>query len=98
MTRMSDRRFVWGLRVVAGVVGVLSLALASQAELSPREYRRMQREAHEEVRIEVFERLLRRPESFEVRYQSLSGSQMKLVRALGRALTRASPRFVYSVA
>ena len=53
MTRMSDRRFVWGLRVVAGVVGVLSLALASQAELSPREYRRMQREAPEEVRIEV---------------------------------------------
>ena len=53
MTRMFDRRCVWGLRVVAGVVGFLSLALAVQAELPPREYRRMQREAPEEVRIHV---------------------------------------------
>jgi hypothetical protein len=53
MTRMFDTRCVWGLRVVAGVVGFLSLALAVQAELPPREYRRMQREAPEEVKIEV---------------------------------------------
>ena len=53
MTRMFDKRCVWGLRVVAGVVGFLSLALAVQAELPPREYRRMQREAPEEVRIHV---------------------------------------------
>jgi len=53
MTRMFDTRCVWGLRVVAGVVGFLSLALAVQAELPPREYRRMQREAPEELKIEV---------------------------------------------
>jgi hypothetical protein len=53
MTRMFDTRCVWGLRVVAGVVGLLSLALAAQAELPPREYRRMQREAPEELRIHV---------------------------------------------
>ena len=44
-----------------------------------------------ELRIEAFERLLRRPESFELKHQALSGAQMKLVRALGRALARSSP-------
>jgi hypothetical protein len=53
MTRLFDRRLVWGLRVVSGVAGLLCLAMVASAELSPREYRRMQREAPEEVRIEV---------------------------------------------
>ena len=43
------------------------------------------------MRIEAFERLLRRPESFELKHQALSGAQMKLVRALGQALARSSP-------
>lgn len=43
-----------------------------------------------ELRIEAFERLLRRPENFELRFQALTGANMKLVKALAQALQGAS--------
>jgi hypothetical protein len=53
MTDVFDRGGVCGLRAVCGLVVLLGLTVAVRAELSPREYRRMQREAPEELRIEV---------------------------------------------
>ena len=53
MTDAFDRGSVWGLRAVCGLVVLLGLSVTIQADLSPREYRRMQREAPEELRIEV---------------------------------------------
>lgn len=43
-----------------------------------------------DLRIEVFERLLRRPESFDIRCHEFSGVQMKMVRTLRRALAEAA--------
>jgi hypothetical protein len=64
---------------------VLSLALAAQAELSPREYRRMQREAPEEVRVEVL-RVVEAPVSERPREREII-VQAKVVR-IGRSAAR----------
>jgi hypothetical protein len=70
MTVVWDRFGVWSLRSVCGLVLVTGLSLAVRADLSEREYRRMQREAPEVVRIEVLgvrERPVReREREFEV--------------------------------
>ena len=70
MTKLFDAGGVWGLRAVCGVVILLGASLAVRADLTPREYRRMQREAPEELRIEVLgvhERPLReREREFEI--------------------------------
>jgi len=70
MTKLFDTGGVWGLRAVCGLVVLLGVSQAVRADLSPREYRRMQREAPEELRIEVLgvhERPLReREREFEI--------------------------------
>ena len=70
MTKLFDVGAVWGLRAVCGVAILLGVSMAVRADLSPREYRRMQREAPEELRIEVLgvhERPLReREREFEI--------------------------------
>jgi hypothetical protein len=69
---MTDRfkPGIWHFQVLCGVFAFLSILPAARGELSPREYRRMQREAPEELRIEVLgvhERPIReREREFEV--------------------------------
>jgi hypothetical protein len=54
MRNVLNRCSVWPVRALSFVV-FFALASATQADLSPREYRRMQREAPEVLRIEVLE-------------------------------------------
>ena len=70
MTRLCEACGLWGLRAVFVVVVFLGVSQVIRADLSPREYRRMQREAPEDLRIEVLavrERPLReREREFEI--------------------------------
>ena len=70
MTKLFDAGCVWGLRAVCGVALLLGVSQAVRADLSPREYRRLQRDSPEELRIEVLgvhERPLReREREFEI--------------------------------
>jgi len=70
MTRLFEACGLWGLRAVCVVVVFLGVSQVVRADLSPREYRRMQRDAPEELRIEVLdvrERPLReREREFEI--------------------------------
>jgi hypothetical protein len=53
MMDMFDRGIVGGLRAVCGLAVLIGLSATVRADLSPREYRRLQRDAPEEFRIEV---------------------------------------------
>ena len=70
MSEMLGRSRVWCLRTVGGLVVVAGLAVTACADLSTREYRRLQRDSPEVVRIEVVnihERAVReREREFEV--------------------------------
>jgi|HubBroStandDraft_6_1064221.scaffolds.fasta_scaffold75665_3 hypothetical protein len=70
MSERLGRTTVWCLGLVGSLVVVAGLAVTVRADLSPREYRRLQREAPEVVRIEVVnvhERAIReREREFEI--------------------------------
>lgn len=69
MRDMLHQRTVWPIRAAVFAV-VVALAATTRADLSPREYRRMQRDAPEVLRIEVLkvhERPIReREREFEI--------------------------------
>lgn len=85
MTRLSDKTVVCGFRAVCALVVLAGLCVAVQAELGPREYRRMQRDAPEEVKIEVLgvhERPIReREREFEV---EVDAKILRIVRSAAR--------------